>query len=124
AERPSEEQAETVEWIRACLADALRMPMGEIGVDDDFAELGLDSLLIHRVRRGLEERFGQLPRSALLEHNTLSRLASHLSSRSEPGASASVAESASAPNIRRSASAPDHAIAIIGAAARFPGVAD
>ncbi|WP_251023521.1 non-ribosomal peptide synthetase/type I polyketide synthase [Streptomyces sp. ISL-10] len=79
-----------------------------------FYELGLNSVMLVRLRARLEERFGtDIPQTALFEHPTAAALAAHLAAAAEkPGRTA--ADSASH-------AAADRRIAVIGMSARFPG---
>jgi acyl carrier protein len=57
---------------------------GEVGLDDDFFDLGGDSLAaVQLVERILEETGTDLPISAMFDYPTARKLAAHMSS---PGA--------------------------------------
>ncbi|MFD9038572.1 amino acid adenylation domain-containing protein [Streptomyces bottropensis] len=65
--------------IRRLLAKALHRPPQEIGDDEQFLTLGLDSLTAVDLARRLERELGRpLPATLLFEHRTIGELAAHL----------------------------------------------
>ncbi|MDE1145034.1 MAG: amino acid adenylation domain-containing protein [Azospirillaceae bacterium] len=94
--------------------DLLNLPA--VGRNDHFFDLGGTSLMLARVRRRLQDAgLGDVPIAELFRHPTVAGLAAHLG-----GKSASAAPVTVAPR----AKAGDHAVAVIGFAARFPGAPD
>ncbi|HEX2084805.1 MAG TPA: SDR family NAD(P)-dependent oxidoreductase [Solirubrobacteraceae bacterium] len=104
------------------LADLWAEVLGleEVGVDDNFFDLGGNSLmglqLITRVKRELKVR---VPAVALFEAPTIRTLARYLDT--ELGDGAPAADAGLRRRRRRSAATADDAVAIIGMAGRFPG---
>ncbi|MGW4871935.1 amino acid adenylation domain-containing protein [Streptomyces chartreusis] len=69
----------TAALIRNLLADALRRAPEEIGDDEQFLSLGLDSLTAVDLARRLETELGlPLPATLLFEHRTVGELSAHL----------------------------------------------
>ncbi|MER6157838.1 amino acid adenylation domain-containing protein [Streptomyces sp. NPDC001868] len=65
--------------IRHLLADALHRSPQDIGADEPFLTLGLDSLSAVDLARRLERELGRpLPATLLFEHRTIGELATHL----------------------------------------------
>ncbi|MBB6254968.1 non-ribosomal peptide synthetase/type I polyketide synthase [Nitrospirillum iridis] len=94
--------------------DLLNLPA--VGRDDHFFDLGGTSLMLARVRRRLEDAgLGDVPIADLFRYPTVAGLAAHL--RAEGAVDAPVA-------VPARAEAGDHAVAVIGFAARFPGAPD
>lgn len=94
--------------------DLLNLPA--VGRNDHFFDLGGTSLMLARVRRRLADAgLGDVPIADLFRHPTVAGLAAHL--RAEGAVDTPVA-------VPARAEAGDHAIAIIGFAARFPGAPD
>ncbi|WP_371658315.1 SDR family NAD(P)-dependent oxidoreductase [Streptomyces sp. NBC_00280] len=130
--------AESVEAeLTAMIAALVRMEPGQLRPDQEFSEIGLDSVMIKRLSAALEDRLGSLPVALLFEHRTVRELAEHLQERYAdrlggllgertapqtqiPVQSHSVPAS-SAPAV---SAPPDDAIAVIGIAGRYPGAAD
>ncbi|MFF9772826.1 amino acid adenylation domain-containing protein [Streptomyces sp. NPDC013978] len=74
---PTSTDAATV--IRHLLADALHRPPQDIGDDEPFLTLGLDSLSAVDLARRLERELDRpLPATLLFEHRTITELATHL----------------------------------------------
>jgi amino acid adenylation domain-containing protein len=64
-------------------SDVLQLP--KIGVNDDFFELGGDSLIAMRLMQAIAQQFGQaLPLATLLAHRTIAEMAMVLQSVSHP----------------------------------------
>ncbi len=113
----------------------IKLPPGQLGIDQELATVGVDSILIKRLTATLEDRLGPLPVTLLFEHRTVRELAAHLlehhsgavasllrpgDTASEPPASPPAARPAPA---ARCVSRRD-AIAIVGMAGRYPGSED
>ncbi|MFE6176877.1 amino acid adenylation domain-containing protein [Streptomyces sp. NPDC056464] len=87
AERPATtiatslgEPARITALIRRLLAEALHRAPEDIGADEQFLSLGLDSLTAVDLARRLEAELGlPLPATLLFEHRTVGELTAHLS---------------------------------------------
>ncbi len=87
--------------------DVLGVP--EVGLRDNFFDLGGHSLLLPRVQAGLRERLGcELPLVELFRHPTVSALAAHLGGEE-------------ALRVEASTAAHTEPLAVIGISGRFPG---
>lgn len=76
---PTGNPTRTAALIRDLLADALRRAPEEIGDDEQFLSLGLDSLTAVDLARRLETELGlPLPATLLFEHRTVGELSAHL----------------------------------------------
>ncbi|WP_432192487.1 amino acid adenylation domain-containing protein [Streptomyces sp. bgisy027] len=76
---PTDDPTRTADLIRSLLADALRRAPEEIGDDEPFLSLGLDSLTAVDLARRLEAELGlPLPATLLFEHRTVGELSAHL----------------------------------------------
>ena len=101
--------------------------LADVGVHDNFFEVGGHSLLMARVQARLEEALGRsVPLIDLFQHPTIAALATHLSG---AGLAADMAGAAAAPDgpsepAGRPAAAGSAAVAVIGLAGRFPGAGD
>ncbi|MBM0279277.1 SDR family NAD(P)-dependent oxidoreductase [Micromonospora tarensis] len=140
-----------VDVTRVC-ADVLKVDVTELDPDEDLSAYGLDSILLMTLLNRLETRFDTVVEpSAVSEHPTIAALAAYLArsvtppspvaelpassassthpapaspTTAEP-ASARTATGAAAPPAALAAEAgqPDHAVAVVGMAGRFPGSA-
>ncbi|MGY0777280.1 SDR family NAD(P)-dependent oxidoreductase [Azospirillum argentinense] len=126
-------------WVRAFLAEALKLPPGRLGTDQPFEQFGIDSILVATLTGQLRKRFGDLPETLLFEHPTIGRLAGFLAAehgdRFAPPPSAAVPAADAAPPPAAGASgavpvgtarppAAVDGIAIVGLAGRYPGSPD
>ncbi|MCP4664610.1 MAG: amino acid adenylation domain-containing protein, partial [bacterium] len=92
--------------------------LDEVGVDDNFFDLGGHSLLVAKVRSELRTELGhEVAMVDLFRHPTIRGLARHLHGPAD-------AAPARGPATRRRVLAGDSAIAIIGMGGRFPGTSD
>jgi amino acid adenylation domain-containing protein len=100
----------------------------QVGIDDNFFDLGGHSLLLLQVLGRLRERLGRkLPVVTLFQFPTIQSLAAHLShSENEAAAVTDRPTEATPPAATRSIAESDDSddIAIIGMAGQFPGAAD
>jgi len=87
----------------------------DVGLDDNFFDLGGHSLLLIDVHRRLAARYADLPLVELYRYPTVRRLATYL----QRGA-----EATAPPVVPPSAPAAAAEIAIVGLAGRFPGALD
>jgi non-ribosomal peptide synthase protein (TIGR01720 family) len=95
----------------------------QVGIRDNFFDLGGHSLLLMKVHANLLETLGrELPIVALFEHPTIEALARHLDREQEQRAV--VAEAKERARRRGQAQIADRAVAIVGMAGRFPGARD
>jgi len=124
--------------IEKALAEIWKQLLGvtEVGVDDNFFDLGGDSLLLMRLQLLVQEKFhAELAVAEMFEFPTIATLAARLgqgavalapSTAAEPCVCDAVADQTQ-PGISISGSTPaasppaSHAIAIIGMSGRFPG---
>ena len=97
-------------WLRSRIAEAAGVPSGEVGLDRELAELGIDSLRAAQVAAEIEERLARrFDASEIYDRPTIRRLAAYLSGGPEQ---------ASEERSRGPAAEP---IAIVGMSCRFPG---
>ncbi|MBF0695876.1 SDR family NAD(P)-dependent oxidoreductase [Actinomyces bowdenii] len=128
--------------VRSLFADYLRVPVEQVGTDQPFDHLNLDSIATQQLLQLLEEQLGALPSTLLYENGTIDTLAQWLSEMrphevnswtrspdAETAADDVVAEQV--PTVLRGAGekAPgspgsDGAVAVIGMAGVFPGAQD
>ncbi|QCO06161.1 hypothetical protein D3867_29965 (plasmid) [Azospirillum argentinense] len=136
----AEDVAERAEaWVRAFLAEALKLPPGRLGTDQPFEQFGIDSILVATLTGQLRKRFGDLPETLLFEHPTIGRLAGFLAAEHgdrfapPPSAAVPVADAAPPPAAVASGVVPVETarppaavdgIAIVGLAGRYPGSPD
>ncbi|RKN71624.1 SDR family NAD(P)-dependent oxidoreductase [Streptomyces klenkii] len=127
-----------VRKVTEVLASTLRMDAAKIGPDEDFADLGVDSIMVAQILAALERELGVVAEpSAVLENPTVTLLAAALrdevpdAALAEPApepvvATAVVAPAASpeAARVPETARDEDGAIAVVGLAAHFPGASD
>ena len=95
----------------------------QVGIHDNFFDLGGHSLLLVRVREKLQEIFGQeLSTTELFQYPTVESLAKYLTQKSKKQSSSqSNDKKVSIHNAEKVSSTSDSAIAIIGMDCRFPG---
>jgi amino acid adenylation domain-containing protein/non-ribosomal peptide synthase protein (TIGR01720 family) len=95
----------------------------QVGIRDNFFDLGGHSLLLMKVHANLLEALGrELPIVALFEHPTIEALARHLDREQEQRAV--VAEARERARKRGQKETADRGVAIVGMAGRFPGAHD
>lgn len=76
-------QTEMELTLAAVLQEVLRIE--QVGVDDNFFDLGASSLLLAQVHERLQERLGrEIPLVEVFNHSTVRTLASHLEGGSTP----------------------------------------
>ncbi|MDG4810842.1 SDR family NAD(P)-dependent oxidoreductase [Micromonospora sp. WMMD1120] len=117
-----------VDVTRVC-ADVLKVDVAELDPDEDLSAYGLDSILLMTLLNRLETRFDTVVEpSAVSEHPTIAALAAYLA-RTVPSASPT-GPSTAGPSVDASPVAavsptagPEHAVAVVGMAGRFPGSA-
>lgn len=72
-------------WLMELFAENLGIPVGELDPTADFAELGVESVLLGDLLQQIEERVGRpLEPSTLLRHSTVTALTRHLATLREP----------------------------------------
>ncbi|HSI62168.1 MAG TPA: condensation domain-containing protein [Candidatus Saccharimonadia bacterium] len=69
-------QSDIRDWLIAKIADILKCPLGDIGVEDNFTALGLDSLSMITLTGDLAAWLGRdLPATLLLKHPSIEEVA-------------------------------------------------
>ncbi|MEO1102117.1 MAG: SDR family NAD(P)-dependent oxidoreductase, partial [Pseudomonadota bacterium] len=123
--KPSVAAHAAMDELLAKMAEVLRLEPDEVGPDDDFTDLGLDSITNIELATFLNERFGLEETPVLFfEHRTLTEVMETLLAR-HGTIFGEVAPSATLPSADwRTIERDDEAVAIIGLAARLPGAAD
>ncbi|MER7013148.1 beta-ketoacyl synthase N-terminal-like domain-containing protein [Saccharopolyspora sp. NPDC000359] len=107
-----------LEWLTGVFARTLRTTVDALPADADFADLGIDSLLLAELVRELEAELARPVDPSLLQENpTLAGLAAVLA----PQQSAAAAAAPVGAQERGAGPVP---IAVIGLACRFPGAPD
>jgi amino acid adenylation domain-containing protein len=124
-----------LDWLSELFARELKLGANRLDPRANFADQGIDSILMAELLRSMERALGiSLPPSTLFEHTTLAALHNYLT-REFPDAmkeTRGADEAASAPVVRSVSSSPlasrfdsSHAdIAVIGLSCRFPGASD
>ncbi|MFI1728984.1 amino acid adenylation domain-containing protein, partial [Streptomyces acidicola] len=85
APAPGEDPTHVADLVRHLLAEALHRAPEDIGDDEQFLTLGLDSLTAVDLARRLERELGRtLPATLLFEYRTLGELAAHLATGPQP----------------------------------------
>ena len=117
-------------WLFELFGTSLHLPADQLDPNVSFAELGVESVLLHELVAKLEVRLGQpLNPVLLLDHPTLSELSSTLGLAADPVettvastglAQPSPAGAPAAPEVSRTAGK----VAVIGIGCRLPGAAD
>jgi acyl transferase domain-containing protein len=122
AEDPPMPAPELQRLITGLVAGLLGVPASDVRQETGFAELGMDSLLSVELRRQLSTAVGvTLPVTAVFDHPSVQRLATHVGARLAERSKAvevSGAESASHHDVTDRSAEP---IAVIGLGCRFPG---
>ncbi|MCT2582274.1 beta-ketoacyl synthase N-terminal-like domain-containing protein [Actinophytocola gossypii] len=131
--------AELRQLLRQLVAQSTKNQLSTVGTDTEFADLGIDSLIIHSLNGELCQRFGEVAVTLFFECRDIRSLADHLLRDYRPAVATYFAEHTSthrtpetpvaqhSPDGPRSGAArhpmPPAAqpIAIIGLDARFPG---
>jgi thioester reductase-like protein len=131
--RPDDLARSAEAYLTGVLADEARLPADRIRPRAPLQEYGIDSVLVARLNRRLEEAFGPLPKTLFFEHLTLRDLAGYLArehaaavaaltgtAREEPAPpppAGMVAAAEPRPGRQRAAGGD---IAVIGMAGRYP----
>lgn len=103
-------------WLANLFARELKIPKDRIDVDANFAELGIDSVLLADLVKKIEAVIERpLDPSVLLEHPTIHRLATHL------GAGGLSSPKTAVLAVTAEKDARQDRIAIVGVGCRFPG---
>ncbi|MGK6309021.1 amino acid adenylation domain-containing protein [Variovorax sp. DT-64] len=107
---------------RVCAAFARALGIDQVGRDDNFFDLGGDSLLVLRVLKDLQEgSTRRLGTNLFFRQPTPAALAADMQAAETPAAVAAPAERAPA---RPTAGADSEAVALVAMAGRFPGASD
>ncbi|MFF7240917.1 SDR family NAD(P)-dependent oxidoreductase [Streptomyces collinus] len=115
-----------VQRLTEVFAATLRLDAAQIRPDADFADLGVDSIMIVQLLAALERDLGLVAEpSALLENPTIAQLAAALDDRLPERPVPEKPEPVRAPEPRPArVREPERGIAVVGIAAHFPGAPD
>ncbi|QSQ14524.1 SDR family NAD(P)-dependent oxidoreductase [Myxococcus landrumensis] len=118
--------------LKRLTAELAGMPSEEVELERRLTDYGLNSIALTRLMKLLSDTLGALPRTLLLEHQTLAALRDYLlqhhaaalaSAAGRPGVVAPAeAPASTAPRARRAES--PRAVAIVGMSGRYPGARD
>ncbi|GAA4092704.1 non-ribosomal peptide synthetase [Nonomuraea soli] len=148
--RPSEPVRQERDWLAPLFSEMLGIPLESLDPTAEFGELGVESVMLAELVKGIEGRLGRhLEPSVLLDYPTLDQLREHLGETVEPvepvetpeavepvepvetpeavEAAGPAATAGVVERVAPTASAPPDAegkIAIIGMACRLPGAPD
>ncbi len=130
--RPLPEQA--ADYLRGLLAEVIGLPAERIDVEAPMEKYGIDSVMVMRLTRTLEQHFGSLSKSLLFEYRSLASLAGYFMQHHPQQLAAllgtvSPARPAQADlpqeaEVSRGAAQDAAPIAIIGVAGRYPEADD
>ena len=125
--------------VSVVVADTLGIPVADLDPTAEFADLGVESVMMAELVRRLENRYGRpIDPTSLLDHPTTAKLSAHLSAatpapsepsepsespKPEPSEPSQPSEPAP-PRPSPSSTTVDERIAVIGMACRFPGADD
>ncbi|KUN25511.1 hypothetical protein AQJ23_16700 [Streptomyces antibioticus] len=119
------------QWLLRLVSDTVRLPAGRLRRDQEFATIGVDSILIRKLTTVLEDELGPQPVTLFFEYRNVAELAAQLirTHRAELArrfTTSVAAEQAPAPaRVPAPEPAPSSdAIAVIGLAGRYPGGED
>ncbi|MFD0555608.1 amino acid adenylation domain-containing protein [Stackebrandtia endophytica] len=105
------------EPVRRIVADCLGIAVDDLDPTAEFADLGVESVMMAELVRRLENRYGRpIDPTSLLDHPTTAKLSRHLAD--APPAPSEVERPSPTP------STGDDRVAVIGMACRFPGADD
>ncbi len=116
--------------IAALWREVIGLGPEEVGLDDNFFDLGGHSMLLAVVLGRLQEELAPgLSMIELFDHPTVRDLAAHLTARLAPSAARAQAALPAAPAAEPTAAMPllpaaGESVAVIGMSGRFPGAAD
>lgn len=115
----------TVDYIKACFAEKLRIPKETISPSETYEVYGVDSLIGLEIINRLEKDLGTLSKTLLYEKNKIQDLANYLQAQCQSQLEKLFGKKVSQPKMQvvktnRSAKASKE-IAIIGLSGRFPG---
>jgi malonyl CoA-acyl carrier protein transacylase len=127
------------EYLRGVLAGELRLPPERLRTRAPFEEYGIESVLIARITRRLEQDLGDLPSTLFFEYQTIEELAgyladeyqdrlatmsgaplAHTATTTTTTTTSTVTAATGAVTSGSAASSPSGDIAVIGMAGRFP----
>jgi natural product biosynthesis luciferase-like monooxygenase protein len=117
APAPGQTADDLATWLRATLAERIKISPEALDADEPFARYGLDSAAVVGIAGELEARLGRrLSPTLLYEYPTISALSRHLAAGAgpDPGRAPHAAPLAAGDSA-------DAAIGIVGIACRFPG---
>ncbi|AGC46603.1 3-oxoacyl-ACP reductase [Myxococcus stipitatus DSM 14675] len=123
ARGPQAQGAWLEELLKRLTAELAGMPSEEVELERRLADYGLNSIALTRLMKLLSEKLGALPRTLLLEHQTLAALRDYLLQHHAVALDAVVER----PRVDVPASVParvEREVAIIGLSGRYPGARD
>ena len=109
--------SQVVELLIAELSELLRIPRRRLATRTAFADIGVDSLVVHRLLERLEEFCGTIPAEAFFKYKNIGDLARYISDHQE----VIVVPQPSVEERPAPVAAPtSHDVAVIGVSGRFP----
>ncbi|MFJ2239305.1 SDR family NAD(P)-dependent oxidoreductase [Streptomyces sp. NPDC087859] len=120
------------QWLLGLVSDTVRLPAGRLRRDQEFATIGVDSILIRKLTTVLEDELGPQPVTLFFEYRNVAELAAQLvrTHRAELARRLTTpVPDEKTPTPAPVAAAPERApasdaIAVIGLAGRYPGGED
>lgn len=67
----------TEEYLKSILSEETKIPVSKIAVEKEFESFGIDSVIIMRMVRRLENDFGELPKTLYFEFQTIKDLTTY-----------------------------------------------
>jgi acyl transferase domain-containing protein/acyl carrier protein/aryl carrier-like protein len=86
-QQPVEEadrEGENIAYLIDELSQLLGIPPERLHADTDFADIGVDSLLVQQLQKQLARRFGEIPAAALFKYKSIGAFAGYLDERPLP----------------------------------------
>ncbi|MFF7446751.1 MULTISPECIES: SDR family NAD(P)-dependent oxidoreductase [unclassified Streptomyces] len=121
------------QWLLRLVSDTVRLPPGRLRREQEFATIGVDSILIRKLTTVLEDELGPQPVTLFFEYRNVAELAAQLirTHRAElarrfttPVPDEKTPAPAPTPAIVPAPAPPSDAIAVVGLAGRYPGGED
>ncbi|WP_089103854.1 beta-ketoacyl synthase N-terminal-like domain-containing protein [Streptomyces hyaluromycini] len=115
--RATDRQFQVVELLIGELSELLRIPRQRLAARTAFADIGVDSLVVHRLLERLEEFCGTIPAEAFFKYKNIGDLARYISDHQEVVV---VPQSSVEERLAPVAAPTSRDVAIIGVSGRFP----